>query len=476
MTVSVSVGQLVRSAVLLAWAATMVVLIVLPSGPTQGTVYVGLLWSVVVAMAVGVRLHRPTRPGAWRIIILGVALLGVAAVLDLRLFNVDGTPTPSPLTDLLGSIAFPLIGVGTLRFARAQSNDTDRGPVIDSILLTLGLSTVMAEAAIASHHSLVGRDPSELLSLIVIGCVASWVAAMTTRVMLAGGWRTVSGWLLFASSIAGVVAAGGLVAAGTAADIPRITLLGWAAALVLIGGGAIVPSMVRLTRPRDVTGAHVASRVILPGVAVTCPAVAMLVRQLAGGGTPVLTGIASLVIGLVVVARFADLVWARERAQLALRHAATHDALTGLANRVLLLDELAGRLRSRRSLALIFLDLDGFKMVNDRLGHSTGDMVLQDVARRLRESIHRGDLAARLAGDEFVVLMATADPDALDQRAAALAAQFEAPFMLGDIPLELGASIGVTAARADDDPERILTRADQAMYRAKRVGGGVRVA
>ncbi len=475
LTVSARAQRLVRWVVGAAWTAALAVLFVLPSGPPQGQAYVALLWSVVLAMAVAVRVHRPPREGAWWRLVAGVGLLGVAAVMDVRLFNVEGTPAPSPLTDLIAAVAFPLIGLGAVRFATAQSGGADRGPTIDSALLTLGLSTVLVEVAIA-RHAVGDREPNELLSVVVISCVACWVMAMTTRTLLAGGWRTSSGWLLMASSIAGVVAAGGLVAAGTASDIPRVTLLAWAVALVLIGAATLSPRMALLTMPTDVAGAHVASRVILPAVAVISPSVAMLVRQVAGGGTPVVTGVASLLIGLIVVGRFVDLVWDRERAQAALRHAATHDELTGLANRVLLMVEVTRRLEAGVPFGLVFLDLDGFKAVNDRLGHRTGDLVLAAVGARLAASVDEGDLAARLAGDEFVLVIATAAEPALQERAGHIAEVLTEPVMFGDIPLAVGASLGVTAARPGDTPERLLTRADQAMYRVKRGGGGVLVA
>jgi diguanylate cyclase (GGDEF)-like protein len=172
-----------------------------------------------------------------------------------------------------------------------------------------------------------------------------------------------------------------------------------------------------------------------------------------------------------------------ERAHLeALTHQAYHDALTGLPNRSRLIDrageaiEIAGATGNR--LALLLLDLNGFKQVNDTAGHHTGDALLHAVGRRLAGALRDGDLVARLGGDEFAVLL-TRDPD--EQRATAIAERLHErlrqPYDIEDRPVTVGASIGVALFPADaTDIESLLRAADAAMYRAKRDGGGVRPA
>ncbi len=155
---------------------------------------------------------------------------------------------------------------------------------------------------------------------------------------------------------------------------------------------------------------------------------------------------------------------------------ALHDPLTGLPNRVLLTDRLTqglGRLsRTRASLALLVLDLDGFKAVNDRHGHEVGDSLLVDVARRISEGLRTGDTASRYGGDEFVVLCEDVGSDheavAVAQRIAEALAE---PFTLDGDQIYVRASIGISIARGPGvRAEALLRDADSAMYRCKERG------
>lgn len=160
-----------------------------------------------------------------------------------------------------------------------------------------------------------------------------------------------------------------------------------------------------------------------------------------------------------------------------LEHIAHYDALTGLPNRVLLADRLQHALaqthRRKQQLAVAYLDLDGFKAINDQYGHDTGDLLLIAVADRMRQVFREADTLARLGGDEFVAVL----PDLSDVSASIpmLSRLLDAaaqPVQIGDTLLQVSASVGVTFyPQADDvDADQLLRQADQAMYHAKLAG------
>ena len=168
----------------------------------------------------------------------------------------------------------------------------------------------------------------------------------------------------------------------------------------------------------------------------------------------------------------------RTRAEDAIRHQATHDPLTGLPNRTLFNDRLehalARRTRVGGYVAVMVVDLDGFKNVNDSLGHLTGDALLIAVADRFDEHLRDFDTIARLGGDEFAILVDDLDaPDQAGRVAQRVLDALTNPLELRDRTVAIGASIGIAVAdRADSKADRLLSHADAAMYRAKREGKG----
>ena len=168
----------------------------------------------------------------------------------------------------------------------------------------------------------------------------------------------------------------------------------------------------------------------------------------------------------------------RKRAEVALRQQALHDSLTGLANRPLFMDRLRAAIarlaRQDRPLAVLVMDLDRFKWVNDSLGHDAGDELLMATARRIERAVRPTDLVARFGGDEFVVLCEDVD----DERNALVVAErvqgaLSVDFTLGQTQVRVSASVGIVTSR---DPaaraEGLLRDADVAMYRAKELGKG----
>lgn len=175
------------------------------------------------------------------------------------------------------------------------------------------------------------------------------------------------------------------------------------------------------------------------------------------------------------VALFTDITSMKEH-QRELEHIAHFDALTGLPNRILLGDRLhqamAQSQRRNQPLAVVFVDLDGFKTVNDTHGHKVGDELLIIVSQRMRSVLREGDTLARIGGDEFVAVLVDLEmPQDWQQLISRLLEAASAPVQISDFEVNVSASIGVTLYPDDDaDADILMRHADQAMYLAKQAG------
>ncbi len=175
------------------------------------------------------------------------------------------------------------------------------------------------------------------------------------------------------------------------------------------------------------------------------------------------------------VSTFLD-ISAQKKLEDQLRYNAHHDMLTGLPNRSLLYDRLAQSLsrarRFSRQMGVLFVDIDGFKPVNDTLGHDAGDLLLQQIAGRLKDCVRESDTVARIGGDEFVLVVEsaqqTADILAVAEKVILVLAK---PFALAEEECVIGGSIGISIfPDTSEDPEVLLKQADSAMYTAKEGG------
>ncbi len=188
--------------------------------------------------------------------------------------------------------------------------------------------------------------------------------------------------------------------------------------------------------------------------------------------------IASELDGRPVVISVARDITERKRAEQRIRHMAHYDQLTDLPNRHLMMDRLHQALesaaRNQRKVAVLFLDLDGFKQVNDTYGHDTGDQLLRAIAKRLISCVRKADTICRIGGDEFIVVL----PETTGEEGAANVAQkiislCSQPVILGEAEISVGVSVGLSLyPDAGGDAETLVRLADDAMYEAKRRGKG----
>jgi diguanylate cyclase (GGDEF)-like protein len=165
----------------------------------------------------------------------------------------------------------------------------------------------------------------------------------------------------------------------------------------------------------------------------------------------------------------------QRESQRALEHLALHDSLTDLPNRLLLNQRVEQAIAERPAIALLLIDIDNFKEINDTFGHQVGDGLLRQVGPRLRDQLDPSDLIARLGGDEFAILLPNADADQATRVAHAIL-RIERPFMIDGHPLEVTASIGIAVfPQHAADAETLFRRADVAMYVAKRTANSYAV-
>lgn len=281
-----------------------------------------------------------------------------------------------------------------------------------------------------------------------------------------------------------------LISSG-AATMPPIADLGFIAGPVLIAAAALTRGGAA-SRANEPPVAPVWRRgqwthLLLPYLPLTATGVLVVLQSLSGSGPDVVERAAGMAVVVLVVLRQMitliennRLLYRVSDAQDKLRHQAFHDPLTGLANRALFNRRLAtameGNRRDGQPLALLFVDLDDFKAVNDSLGHAAGDQVLWAVAERLRGCVRDTDTVARLGGDEFGVLLhGDDDLDVVSQRILTALRQ---PFVIDGRSVSIGASLGAAVPDNNEQPisaEALLHRADAAMYVGKRRGKGLLV-
>jgi diguanylate cyclase len=196
----------------------------------------------------------------------------------------------------------------------------------------------------------------------------------------------------------------------------------------------------------------------------------------------VVLALAVLAIALIISmldfrmqARTAQLTSSLDRANDELQFLALHDGLTKLPNRILLEDrleqELSNAKRNQKPFSVLFLDLDGFKQINDAFGHQVGDLLLTEVAQRIRKVVRARDTVARLGGDEFVVLVDTGEPASVASVASTLITEIQKPYPLSGHDCQVTVSIGIAIYKCDETLRQdLLKNADAAMYHAKALG------
>ncbi len=412
---------------------------------------------------------------SWSLIAVGAACWafgqGLWSYYDLG--TNESAPFPS-LADL-GFLAFPALALTGLlvRPAAAFARHGRIRVVLDGILVAASLFVLSWVTAFGQTLHGGGDSFSLAVSLaypvgdLLLLTVALVVVTHASESARLGLWLLASAFaaLSIADSGFAYLTAVGQFGTGNLIDA------GWVAGFAVLAVAAI----------KDRSGAEAANRTAVSKPALLLPylpaglGLGLAFYQIRSGHSDDVSLVSAVIIMGAVLTR--QLLVLRDNTRLisAITRQTLYDELSGLANRSLFTDRLEHALalhrRDLRELAILFCDLDDFKLVNDSLGHGVGDELLVRVADRWRGALRPGDTLARLGGDEFAVLLEDGgDPAAVAER---LQEGLEAPFQLGGNPVLVRASIGMALATADmrtPSGDELMACADIAMYRAKRAG------
>jgi diguanylate cyclase (GGDEF)-like protein len=439
-----------------------------------GLVHVaGLL--AFAGILVGVALHRrnatlPTSAGRvepWLLIAAGVAILAATAA-------GTGAGGPSGAREILALAGYPLLVMGMLRLLSGRLPGRDADVLVQAALVAtifgLGLWAIGAPERL---HPLVSIGTS--VASVALPAFDLVLLTIAVRLLLVPGERIFAyrGATLAIAYLFGAHAAAALGAMsgwGPSADIVRVLLVCsfsfWALA-------ALDPSMRRLFEP--LTGdppSFSPGHFILIEMGMLTAPVVIGVQAGRHAPIPAATAIAASLLSCVLAAYLGNLLWHRG----AIERQAHHDELTGLPNRTLFADRLSRALAHARrndiSVAVMFVDLDRFKEVNDSFGHAAGDELLRQVAGRLQSCMREEDTVARLGGDEFALLMPhISGIEGAVKVAERLLAAFTKPITLAEQQVMVSGSVGISLFPQDGtEAQDLIEGADAAMYRAKEQG------
>jgi diguanylate cyclase len=427
-----------------------------------------------------IKVARPVR-GFWRRFSHSAVCLCIGAIVSLALANNNVGLSPYAAAPFLVGVAMALLGFLHLPLGRRSA--------LAWAQMLLDGATVAVAGALIFWYVVLDLAPDGTSSVTQYGTAAVGVGGLLAVVVIGKAAMTPGGPVdslsLRLLAVAPIVAVATVVLLLIGPADGRLILSVLAIPVVALAICTAAYRQLRVlerpatspaTDPPAAPGRSFFN--LLPFLAVTATAglvIMVSAREMDWHQRAVIIG-AVLIAGFVVLRQLLGL---RENTRLLkdissqqaeLRHLAMHDPLTGLVNRARFSTILAERLDTHQPVSVLLIDIDDFKMINDTMGHSVGDQLLYEVAKRLRHHSAVTGLPARLGGDEFVVLLDDDDPAVAEDAAARILTALAVPFRVGEHQLLAHASVGVALAGAGDSADEMLRNADIAMYAAKAAG------
>jgi diguanylate cyclase (GGDEF)-like protein len=453
-----------------AWSAGLILIFLAVPTQWRGLPFLVLTLSVIPAVWSGARRSPAGTRSPWWFMLAMLGFFNVGNLVWLWDVEVRHHATgDGGFADLLFAVANICSLAGAL-IVVVRRGRRDVGGVIDSAVAALAFGGLLWDAAVLPHLTATGTPLGRQAALFVSLFVMCGTMGALARLSMASGTRLPAVRLL-ACAMAGAMS--GNLASIFFTDPVTNVRPDWTNALFLVGYActacaALHPSAITVTQPGTAPADDLTPlRLTFLGAMIALIPIVGGVRMIAGEPSAgILVALGSAGIVPLVMLRIARLAAQRRAAEKRLRHQATTDGLTGLPNRAACLADLIAVLTGNPAgTAVVFLDLDGFKSVNDRLGHAAGDALLTAVARRLREDIRSEDMVYRLGGDEFVIICGSDVVEAVATRIRDLVTR---PISIGAEDVRIGVSAGVAHAVPGDTTDGLITRADLAMYEAKR--------
>lgn len=502
----VAFGQSAWKFALVAGAIAVGGYFALPGVAGKDLGYLGIGSASLAAIVAGVRRNRPAVRAPWALLAMAnlCFVLGDSVISG---YDVLGRELPFPsVADAVYLSGYPFLVAGVLRLGRAAGRPGSRENRADAAIVSIGAVALwwhllMGPYAHDNSLHVLGRLVTMAYPVMDIGVLFIVVNSLVFR-----GMRRPADKLIALAVVAMVTADFGydvLILHGNY-SVGNPLDAGWLIDYVLIGAAALHPSMATVLPPAAADHLHRRRWMPVVALAAVVSPVILFVSNVMHIAVDVRVEAATSILLLSLVAlrvswlftRIArqtgqleeqtdqlrkhaeslqEALLVREVLEADLRHQAFHDGLTGLPNRALLRDRVGHALdaspRSSGLVAVVFCDLDGFKTVNDSLGHGCGDELLIVAGKRLLSVVRPGDTVARLGGDEFALLMENVeDPAVATAVAERVVSVVRQPIQLAGRAISISVSVGIAFADDAQTTELLLSEAESAMYAAKSAG------